>query len=334
MTTLLQTVLDRWGCKNPVPLSGDAGLRQYFRVEHPHLGSALVVLYPPADPATGDDPYFEYRALQAYLDPVVRVPTIIQYDDELRAMLVEDLGPTTLEGRLTAHPEEELAWARDVGGLLATWLGLLTEGAPSRAFFMLRRFDHAKFQAEWDFCKQHFFGGFLQKDPPLWLDRMMEDLHNGLEARTHSLAHRDFHVRNLMVHGDRLVTLDFQDARKGAATYDLASILFDGYWDWSQEARAILVKSVEQELGWSETLLWEELNLSAVQRNFKALGTFGYQITARNKAHFAPAIPRTIRHLLGHFQRMHHGEGVLAAEHWQRLAEKRLLKAVGSGDQD
>ena len=170
-------------------------------------------------------------------------------------MLVEDLGSTTLEARLIAHPEEELSWAREVGAQLAIWLGLLTEGAPPRAFFMLRRFDHAKFQFEWDFCRTNFFGDFLQKEPPLWLDRMMEDIHNGLEARTHSLAHRDFHVRNLMVHGDRLVTLDFQDARKAAATYDLASILFDGYWDWSEEARAILVRSVEEELGWSETLL-------------------------------------------------------------------------------
>jgi len=327
MATRLQTVLDRWGCRNPVPLSGDAGLRQYFRVDHPHLGSALVVLYP--DASGTDDAYFEYRALQAYLDPVVRVPTIIQFDDEARAMLVEDLGSTTLETRLSAHPEEELAWARDVGGLLANWLGLLTEGAPPRAFFMLRRFDHEKFQFEWDYCKKNFFGDFLQKDPPGWLDRMMDDIHNGLESRTHSLTHRDFHVRNLMVHGDRLVTLDFQDARKGAATYDLASILFDGYWDWSAEARAILVESVTAELGWSETLLWEELNLSAIQRNLKALGTFGNQIVHRGKACFAPAVPRTLRHLLGHFQRIHHGEGVLAVEHWQRLAEKRLLKAAG-----
>jgi aminoglycoside/choline kinase family phosphotransferase len=330
MSRALQTVLERWGCKNPVPLSGDAGLRQYFRVDHPHLGSALIVLYPPIDPASPDDSYFEYRALQAYLDPVVRVPTIIQYDDECRAMLVEDLGSTSLEMRLSAHPEEEVAWAGEVGTLLATWLGLLTEGAPPRAFFMLRRFDQAKFQFEWDFCRKHFFEGFLQKDPPLWLDRMMDDIHQGLESRTHSLAHRDFHVRNLMVHGDRLVTLDFQDARKAAATYDLASVLFDGYWDWSAEAQSILIRSVMTELGWSETLLWEELNLSAIQRNFKALGTFVYQITERGKAHFAPAIPRTLRHLLGHFQRLHHGEGVLAAEHWSRIAEKRLLKTVGS----
>ena len=331
MDPRLQVALANWGCKNPNALSGDAGARQYFRVEHPHLGNALVVLYPLADPAGADDAYFEYRALQAYLDPVLRVATIIKYDNDLRAMLMEDLGDVTLEQRLIAHPEEERDWARAVGKELATWLGLLTEGAPSRAFFMLRRFDEPKFRFEWEFCKRHFFTGFLQKDPPLWLERMMEEIHAGLESRTHSLVHRDFHVRNLMVHGGRLVTLDFQDARKGAATYDLASILFDGYWDWSEEASDILVQSVQQELGWSETLLWEELNLSAIQRNFKALGTFAFQILHRGKPQFAPAIPRTLRHLLGHFQRTHQGEGVLAVEHWLRLAEKRLLHTVGDG---
>jgi aminoglycoside/choline kinase family phosphotransferase len=290
----------------------------------------MIVLYAPVEPGKPDDAYFDYRALQAYLDPVVHVATTIQYSDEERAMLVEDLGDTTLEQRLILHPEEELRWAGEVAEQLVTWLGLLTEGAPPRAFFMLRKFDLAKFTFEWEFCRQNFFQDFLQKDPPRWLDRMMEDVHASLEPRTRFLAHRDFHVRNLMIHGDRLVTMDFQDARKAPATYDLASILFDGYWEWSSEARELLLERVREELGWSETLLWEELNLSAIQRNLKALGTFGHQLVHRKRAHFAPAIPRTLRHLVDHFKRVKHGEGVLAAEHWLRLAENRLLKCSES----
>ena len=329
MDPRLQAALDRWDCRNPRPLKGDAGMRQYLRVDHPQLGTALVVLYPPADPAKADDAYFDYRALQAYLDPVVRVPTTIQYYDEDRTMLIEDLGDTTLETRMTMHPEEELRWAGEVGEQLATWLGLLTEGAPPRAFFMLRKFDTEKFTFEWEYCRKNFFQDFLEKDPPRWLDRMMEEVHASLDPRGRFLAHRDYHVRNLMVQGDRLVTMDFQDARKGAATYDLASILFDGYWDWSEEASALLVNRVREELGWSEALLWEELNLSGLQRNLKALGTFGHQLVHRKKAHFASAIPRTIRHVIGHFQRLHHGEGVLVSEHWLRLAESRMLKCPG-----
>jgi len=159
-----------------------------------------------------------------------------------------------------------------------------------------------------------------------WLDRMMEEIHASLETRAHFFTHRDFHVRNLMVHGDRLVAIDFQDARRGAATYDLASLLYDAYWDWSKEAGRALAGPLQEELGWSHEALLEELNLSALQRNPKALGTFGHQLVHRKKAHFASAVPRTLRHLKGHFQRMNHQDGVLAAEHMLRLAEEWLLK--------
>ncbi|HNX94525.1 MAG TPA: phosphotransferase [Holophaga sp.] len=325
MNERLTVALERWACTNARPLVGDAGARQYFRVDHSTLGTALVVLYPDPDPEKPDDPYYDYRALQAYLDPVVRVPTTIQFWDEGRAMLLEDLGDVSLEQRLVQHPEEENRWAAEIGEQLSMWMGLLTEAAPSRAFFMLRSFDKAKFEFEWEYCRQNFFQDFLQKDPPGWLDRMMVEVHGALESRARFLVHRDFHVRNLMVHGDRLVTIDFQDARKGAATYDLASILFDGYWDWSEEARQIMVERALETLGWSEVLLWEELNLSALQRNLKALGTFGHQIVHRKRCQFAPAIPRTIRHLIHHFHRMRHGEGVIATENWLRWAEARLL---------
>jgi hypothetical protein len=323
MDPRLQHALDRWTVSEPQALSGDAGARQYFRVQHPQLGTALVVLHP-EDPA--DESYFEFRALQAYLDPVLHVPTILQCNDDDRCLLVEDLGDTTLEQRLVQHPEEESAWAERAGWLLATLAGPLTLGAPGHTFFMNRTFDQAKFQFEWDYCRTNFFEDFLHREPPRWLERMMEEVHASLETRARFFTHRDFHVRNLMVQGDRLVVIDFQDARRGAATYDLASIRYDGYWDWSKDAARLLAAPLQQELGWSHDALQEELNLSAIQRNLKALGTFGHQLVHRKKAHFACAVPRTLRHLKGHFQRLNHQEGVLASEHLLRLAEERLLK--------
>lgn len=326
MDPRLQSALDRWELSEPRPLMGDAGSRQYFRVGHPQLGTALVVLHPLDPPEGNDDTYFEFRALQAYLDPLLRVPTILQSNDAERCLLVEDLGDTTLERRLVDHPEEEVVWAQRAGWLLSTLAGPLTLGAPGHAFFMQRSFDRTKFEFEWDYCRQNFFQDFLHKDPPRWLDRMMEEVHQSLETRARFFAHRDFHVRNLMVHGERLVVIDFQDARRGAATYDLASLLYDAYWDWSREAGRAIVAPLQEELGWNQEALMEELNLSALQRNLKALGTFGHQLVHRRKAQFASAVPRTLRHLRGHFQRMHHQDGVLAAEHLLRLAEERLLK--------
>ncbi len=330
MDPRLRRTLERWECTQPRPLGEGSGSRLSFRVDHPSLGTALVLLYPAQRSGEDEDAYFEFRALHAYLDPVMRVPTIIQACDEDRALLVEDLGETTLEKRLVSHPEEEAQWADQAGWLLGTWLGPLTLGAPGHAFFMGRSLDLPRMEFEWAHSRAHFFEAFLQKEPPRWLDRLMEEVHASLQGRARFLAHREFHVRNLMVQQDRLVMVDFQDARCAAATYDLASILFDGYWDWSKEAGQRLVERVRRELGWSDGDLWEELSLSALQRNLRALGSFGRQLTECRNSQVAPAIPRTLRHLRGHFLRLRHGEGVLAAEHWLRLAEKRLWKHGGA----
>ena len=324
MDPRLSRAEQRWKLTNPRPVAGEPTTRQYFRVDQPQLGTALVVLHPLDQ--EGEASYFEFRALQAYLDPLLRVPTILHSDDEDRCLLVEDLGSTSLEQRLVACPEEEQTWGHFAGLMLATLAGPLSLGAPGHAFFMERSFDQPALANEWQACRQHFFQEFLQRDPPRWLDRMMEDVNASLETRAHFFTHCGFHVRNLMVHGDRLVVIAFQDARRGPATYDLASLLFDAHWDWSKEAGRALMEPLRQELGWSQEALVEELNLSALQRTLKSLGVFGHHLVHLNQPQMASALLRTLRHLRGHFQRLHHQDGVLACEHMLRLAEERFLK--------
>ena len=48
-------------------------------------------------------------------------------------------------------------------------------------------------------------------------------------------VHRDFMPRNLMVTGDRLGVLDFQDAVYGPITYDVASLMRDAFLSWDED---------------------------------------------------------------------------------------------------
>jgi aminoglycoside/choline kinase family phosphotransferase len=48
-------------------------------------------------------------------------------------------------------------------------------------------------------------------------------------------VHRDFMPRNLMVAGDRLGVLDFQDAVYGPITYDVASLMRDAFLSWDED---------------------------------------------------------------------------------------------------
>jgi aminoglycoside/choline kinase family phosphotransferase len=324
MDKQLEQIIVEWGLENPDPLQGDVGARRYFRVARPSQGSAaILVLYPDAG-LGADDAFQNFISLHSYVNLILRVPEIYQTSEQCRAMLLEDLGDVSLEAHLSRFPSEELHWAKKAARELADWLGPLTMAAPRDSFFMLRSFDKAKYDFEWGFCIEHFFNGLLQKNPPLWLSRMMEQIHRYLVPRAKYLAHRDFHVRNLMVFGQRPVTIDFQDARLAPATYDLASILFDGYWDWGADARQALLSMTKAALGTGDIEFWSELNAVALQRNFKALGTFAFQLINRDKARYAPSIPRTLKHVLGHFERLNHGEGAIQLKHWLKLATERI----------
>ena len=110
------------------------------------------------------------------------------------------------------------------------------------------------------------------------------------------LTHRDFHSRNLMSHRDQLYWIDFQDARMGPATYDLASLLRDSYVDLDEDFVAERAEEFRQRAvpGESRDTFRRRFDLMSIQRNLKALGTFGYMAAVRGSRVYLPYIPRTL----------------------------------------
>lgn len=96
-------------------------------------------------------------------------------------------------------------------------------------------------------------------------------------------VHRDFHCMNLLLL-DRypyIGVVDFQDALVGPVSYDLASLLFDCYWNHSQTAfESALSKywnlAIEQNIPTLDSLsqLDEAVKITAIQRLLKAAGIF------------------------------------------------------------
>ena len=107
------------------------------------------------------------------------------------------------------------------------------------------------------------------------------------------LCHRDYHSRNLMLHRDSLYIIDFQDARMGPDTYDLVSLLRDSYVD-------IVDREVDELIAYFLALkgrnqddleFRRRFDVMALQRNLKALGTFGYQTIARRNTVYIQYMP-------------------------------------------
>jgi aminoglycoside/choline kinase family phosphotransferase len=85
----------------------------------------------------------------------------------------------------------------------------------------------------------------------------------------------------------------------GPDTYDLASLLRDSYIDFSEAQVDELTAFFLAKRGVPDADdrdFRRRFDLMALQRNLKALGTFGYQTTARANTVYIQYIPRTLNY--------------------------------------
>jgi aminoglycoside/choline kinase family phosphotransferase len=107
-----------------------------------------------------------------------------------------------------------------------------------------------------------------------------------------------------------LRVLDFQDARMGNVFYDLCSLLRDSYVTLPEKAVDELVYVYRhlapaklRRMGGDPGSFSYHLDVSALQRNVKAIGTFGNQAHNLGKRFYLRFLPPTVAHLSSNFER-------------------------------
>jgi aminoglycoside/choline kinase family phosphotransferase len=234
----------------------------------------------------------------------VPVPKVIGHVDTIGVLALEDLGDVTLQAHLgSVTAAEHAARYRQAVALIAA---LQRRGAeltdPSFIPYGIA-FDVEKLSWELDFFTKHLieaYRGIVIADAARQeLRDAFMPLVEELAGEPRVLCHRDYHSRNLMLHQDKLYIIDFQDARMGPDTYDLVSLLRDSYVDLAEQTVDELIAyflALKGHSG-SEATFRERFDAMALQRNLKALGTFGYQTTARRNPVYIQYIPRTLRYV-------------------------------------
>ncbi|HET7619929.1 MAG TPA: phosphotransferase [Gemmatimonadaceae bacterium] len=297
--------LERSGlaAKSPrvVPLTGDASDRRYFRVLLPDSPSiVLAVNAAPFDVRTL--PFVNVATLLAKMP--VPIPKVLGQAGDLAVLALEDLGDVTLQAHLgAAPPAEHAALYRQAVALIDTMQRRGAELASTEYLPYTIAFDVEKLSWELDFFTKHFLEAYRGVTlPPSERDELRREfavLVEELAAEPRVLCHRDYHSRNLMLHESRLCIIDFQDARMGPDTYDLVSLLRDSYVDLPDHTVEELIAyflALKGRTG-TEAEFRQRFDAMALQRNLKALGTFGYQTTARRNPVYIQYIPRTLRYV-------------------------------------
>ncbi len=284
-----------------VPLTGDASDRRYFRVLLPEPPSIVLSLYT----ARFEFDKLSFVNVARLLDRMpVPIPAVLGHAEDLGVLALEDLGDVTLQAHLgAAPPAEHAALYRQAVALIATLQHRGAELASPEFLPYSIAFDIEKLTWELDFFIKHFIeayrGVIFAPEAREELRAEFAGLVEELAGEPRVLCHRDYHSRNLMLHDERLYIIDFQDARMGPDTYDLVSLLRDSYVDLPEQTVDELIAyflALKGEAG-NEREFRQRFDLMALQRNLKALGTFGYQTTARRNSVYIQYIPRTLRYV-------------------------------------
>ena len=129
-------------------------------------------------------------------------------------------------------------------------------------------------------------------------------------------VHRDYHCRNLLWRDEPDIgVVDFQDALAGPHAYDLASLLYDCYWEFSEEDvamfadRFLVLKSSTSGTDNPNQLdeLLRDTRLCAIQRQLKAVGIFARLWYQQDKATHLPYIVpvlQRVKTLCNHFYQL------------------------------
>lgn len=288
-------------------LPGDASTRRYYRITTDHTPYILMKM----ESFEKDGSKLPFLSLQNFLSHSgIDVPRIMDVDPSRGFIVLEDLGDEVLLKRLqqvTDPDVERTLYERVLDVLIDFQIKTFpSDEKPALDAFKLR-FDVPKLLWEIDFTIEHFYKGYLGRslsnEAIQQMRAPLEEICEIIANEPTVFTHRDFHSRNIMLHEDRLVMIDFQDARMGPPQYDLASLLKDSYYQLSEEQIEKLLnyylirRSTLTGIKESKEHFIYIFDLMSLQRNFKAIGSFASFYQKRGNPAYLKFIGNTFENI-------------------------------------
>ncbi|MDZ7827300.1 MAG: phosphotransferase [Gammaproteobacteria bacterium] len=281
----------------PSALTADASFRRFERVRT-DAGSRVLM---DAPPDTEKNP--EFITLAGWLErhdlPAARV---LEGDPDRGFLLVTDLGDRTLARALEDSDRigRDVLYRRALDLLVRLQRAALDDPPP------VPDYDAERLALENSLFGEWYLKGLLGLAPPAVLSGVLEDLTRAHLEAPRTLVHLDWHSRNLMVAGDgSLAIVDFQDARRGPAPYDVVSLLRDCYQRHSAEDLAswyghYLTRAARAGIPGTDdpSAFRRSFDLVGIQRHLKAIGIFARLHLRDGRDHALADIPRVLAHLL------------------------------------
>jgi len=293
MSNEIQTWLETrgWGDWEMTVASADASFRSYYRLTkngetYVLMDSSLMIESLP--------PFVEMNERLSRVN--VRVPRIIVKNMESGYLILEDFGSTHYLDVLNEKNYKEL-YKKAIDEIIKMQQTDITDLPLYDRDFL--HFEMALMQ-EWYLEK--YLNITITAEEKNIIDTTLETIVNVvLEQPQGVFVHRDYHSRNIMLTPKgEIGVIDFQDARVGAITYDLVSLLKDCYIEWDKrevEKLALYYRdAVELEVDDATFIKW--FDFMGLQRHIKVLGIFSRLYLRDGKSGYLKDIPLTFKYVV------------------------------------
>ncbi len=275
--------------------SEDASFRRYFRINK--AGQNYIVMDAPPEHESCEP----FVALATRLTQhQVNAPQIFEQNLAEGYLVLSDFGDDLLLGLLNADTVNQL-YTDAMAAILAMQENMPQTDIPQYSAQLLE--TEMELFKEW-FIEKLLGLKFNESQLKRWQQTKDALMKNALE-QPQTFVHRDFHSRNLIkTPSGSIGLIDFQDAVKGAMTYDLVSLLRDCYIVWPEaDIERWLVGFYQQatkkglvDAPLAQFKTW--FNLMGVQRHLKAIGIFS-RLKLRDAKHgYVADIPRTLAYIV------------------------------------
>lgn len=254
-----------------VPLDGDASDRTYYRLKRGK--HSLIVM----DSSRSKKAMKDFLAVGEYLSRCkLSVPQIYHTDTQQGYMILEDLGMNTLSESFTKDPTGIKQIYTSVVELLIFLHSLTHPPLPAfdKQFFLNELSDFLS----WYILYADITVGQKEQDTFLscW-NTPLEYLSKHDNATF--FVHKDLHCGNLFWLPKRegvrnIGIIDFQNAKKGSASYDITSLLYDCRMTIDENVRKELLNMYITKLGLDPQTFTNICAVYIAQRNIKILGNF------------------------------------------------------------
>ncbi|QOL26645.1 phosphotransferase [Thalassotalea sp. LPB0316] len=284
-------------------LTGDAGFRQYFRVQGGQNRTFILVDAPPK--LSNNQGFVDVTGLLTQHN--VNVPNVLSFDAPNGFLLLEDLGDQQFFDVLAQ--DNLLNWYHQAIDQLIKITAIDPQALP----VTLPDYDDAFVLTELTIFSQWLIDAYLDihltSEQQQQLTACFDVLIANVNQQPKVVMHRDFHSRNLMVCDNQIAVIDYQDAVVGALTYDIVSLLRDCYKKLSPlHVSQLFEYFIEQASshpnlaakleGVEPQQLKRWFDLMGLQRHIKASGIFARLSLRDNKHGYLNDIPLTLEYIV------------------------------------